>query len=144
MRAKFTDGSDYDTLLALFSINPVAVLSCDNNSGPNGKTSSLNYPLVSNNTYLIEVDGVNGAIGNLSLNYSLVTRPALKALSPTQGMNHVQVIGHPAMHFTLQQSTNLLNWTSILTTNSPTTVFDYMDAGSAGVPGRFYRALMLP
>jgi hypothetical protein len=48
------------------------------------------------------------------------------------------------MHFTIQASTNLVNWVPLVTTNAPGGLFDYIDTTSPGVPQRFYRALMLP
>ena len=70
-----TDGSSYDTVLAVYrgsgadfaSLIPVA---CDNNSGSNGLTSSLHFITTSGTTYFIVVDGVGGASGRCVLNYT--------------------------------------------------------------------------
>jgi len=73
-----TDGSSYDTLLAVYtSDNPptgyadLIEVACDNNSGSNGLTSALQFSADKSRTYYIVVDGVNGARGTARLNYSL-------------------------------------------------------------------------
>jgi hypothetical protein len=145
-----TDGSSYDTVMAVFRRNPtnsslLQLINCDNNSGANGKTSALGYSAIAGQTNYVEVDGLNGATGTLVLNYSLMNPAVLKSLGvTTQRAVHLQVNGLPSMHFTIQTSTNLLNWSALLTTNSASGTFDYIDNASPGIPRRFYRALMLP
>jgi hypothetical protein len=145
-----TDGSSYDTVMAVFKRNPtnsslLQLINCDNNSGSNGKTSALSYSAIAGQTNYVEVDGLNGATGTLVLNYSLMNPAVLKSLGvTTQRAVHLQVNGLPSMHFTIQTSTNLLNWSALLTTNSASGTFDYIDNASPGIPRRFYRALMLP
>src|SRR6185369_10037750 len=93
--------------------------------------------------YLV-VDGLNGAAGTLRLTYNLVTPASLSLIglsSATPG--HVRVVGRPGMRFTVQSSTNLLNWSALLTTNSATSIYDYVDP-TTNQPRRFYRAIMLP
>src|SRR5206468_603721 len=79
-----TDGSSYDTVMAVFrrsATNTAALelLACDNNGGTNGRTSSLNLPVQVGKTNYILVDGVNGATGVLQLNYSLATSTLIKS-----------------------------------------------------------------
>jgi hypothetical protein len=94
----------------------------------------------------VEVDGVNGVSGVLQLNYSLVNGAVLKSFSraPPQMAAHLQVVGLPNMRFTIQASTNFVNWVPVLTTNSATGIYDFIDQASPNIPHRFYRALMLP
>ena len=146
-----TDGSSYDTVLAVFRRSPtnsavLELLACDNDSGTNGKTSSLSLPVQAGKTNYIVVDGVNGATGILQLNYSLATTTIIKSLGVTaQRATHLQILGRPDLHFSLQVSTNLVNWTSLfITTNRPSGVFDYVDIDSVNLPRRYYRALLLP
>jgi hypothetical protein len=145
-----TDGSTFDTVMAVFTRSPTnpAVLvpvACDNNSGSNHLTSAVTFPVAAGQTNYVDVDGVNGVTGVLQLNYSLVTSASLKFLGQTaQGAPHFQVLGHAGMHFTIQASTNLANWVPLLTTNSPTATFDYVDATVPAPAQRYYRALLLP
>ena len=121
------------------------LLACDNNGGTNGRTSSLNLPVQVGKTNYILVDGVNGATGVLQLNYSLATSTIIKSLGVTaQGAQRLQVNGRTNLHFTIQASTNLVNWISLVTTTSATGLFEYVDNGSITVPRRFYRAVLLP
>lgn len=75
-----TDGSDFDTVLAAYTgpgtdYASLVPAGCDNDSGSNGKTSSLAIPVIGGTNYYIVVDGVNGASGIVQLNYSLAQPP---------------------------------------------------------------------
>lgn len=73
-----TEGSDYDTLLAVYTYDPPLTgyegllnVGCDNNSGTDGRAARLAVTVDAARTYLIVVDGVNGARGVAHLNYAL-------------------------------------------------------------------------
>ena len=53
------------------------------------------------------------------------------------------LVKHP-MRFTLQASSNLVSWVSLVTNTSASGSFDFTDTRSTNAPRRFYRALMLP
>jgi len=77
-----TEGSDFDTVLAVYtgpgtdfeSLVPVA---CDNDSGSNGKTSKTVFQATQDTVYYLAVDGVEGASGTTVLNYNLGVPPTL-------------------------------------------------------------------
>jgi hypothetical protein len=145
-----TDGSSYDTVMGIFKRSPtnasvLLLLNCDNNSGTNGRTSSMTVPVSGGTTNYILIDGVNGASGTLQLNYSLATSTILTSAGRTlAGANQIQVNGRVGLKFTLQASSDLVNWTSLLTTTTTNSIFTYTDLGSIGQSKRFYRALILP
>jgi hypothetical protein len=145
-----TDGSSYDTVMAVFRRSPTnpAVLqqiTCDNNSGANHLTSAMVFPVTAGVTNYVDVDGVGGATGTLQFNYSLVTSATLKSLGlNAHGSPHLQVNGRAGVHFTIQSSTNLVHWVPVLTTNSASGSFDFVDPASPVQPRKFYRALLLP
>ena len=145
-----TDGSSFDTVLAVFkrsatNATRLELLACDNDGGLDRHDSALQVPVQAGQTNFIIIDGVNGARGTLRLNYSLVTPSALSLLGLTsQQPGRVKVIGHPSMRFTLQSSSNLVDWTPLVTTNSGAAIFEFMDPVSVNAPLRYYRALMLP
>lgn len=87
-----TDGSAFDTVLAVYTYDPPLLgyaslrpVDCDNNGGANGLTSRLRIPCDAGRTYLIVVDGVNGARGITYLNYRLQTNPVVIVLPPLLG-----------------------------------------------------------
>jgi len=145
-----TEGSSYDTVMAVFrrsatNASILEMLACDNNGGTDGKDSSLNLPVETGKTNYVLVDGVGGATGILQLNYSLGTGTLLKYLGANTQGTHLQVVGQANLHFTLQCSSNMQNWTGLFTTNAVNGVFDYTDTtGFANAPVRFYRVLLLP
>jgi hypothetical protein len=144
-----TDGSSYDTVIAVFArltnSSMLQLLACDNNGGLDGRDSAVVIPVQAGRTNFIVIDGVNGATGVLRLNYSLVTPTLLVPMGTTlEGNSRVRVSARPNLRFTLQRSTNFQNWSSLVTTNSVSGVFDFIDTGSAALPGKYYRALLLP
>jgi hypothetical protein len=149
-RAYFnTDGSSYDTVIAAFTRmtnSPMLqYIDCNDNSGLDGRDSLLAFSVQAGRTNFIVIDGVNGAAGVLRLNYSLVTPTRLAALGKTaEGHSRVRVSGRAGQRFTLERSTNFQSWSSLITTNPASGVFDYADPGSAALPVKFYRAQSLP
>lgn len=82
-----TDGSDFDTVLAVYTFDPPLIgyaglipVACDHNSGTNGLTSRLEFAASKERTYLIVVDGANGTRGVAHLNYRLRTDTAPPAV----------------------------------------------------------------
>jgi hypothetical protein len=142
-----TDGSSYNTLLAVFVHTNATVprmLACDNNSGLDGRDSSLSLQVAAGLTNLVMVDGVNGQTGTLRLNYTLVTPSAITLPDMSGGTNIVRIATHAGARFSIQVSSNLLDWTPVLVTNSTSATFDYLDPVPPGSLQRFYKALMLP
>jgi hypothetical protein len=107
-------------------------------------SSSLSLSVSAGQTNYIQVGGVNGASGILQLNYSLATTTIIKSMSMTPQGQQLQIVGRPNLNFSIQASTNLANWVTLITTNSATGIFDYIDSDSVNLPRRYYRALILP
>jgi hypothetical protein len=105
----------------------------------------VSVPVEVGKTNYILVDGVNGASGILQLNYSLVTGTAIKLIGVTvDGAQHLQVSGRTNLHFRIEASADMLNWSSLITATSASGVYDYIDTSSVAVPKRYYRAVLLP
>jgi hypothetical protein len=144
-----TDGSTYDTVMAAYKRSPsnpsiLIQLNCDNNSGTNGHTSAMNFAVTGGTTNYILVDGVNGASGTLRLNYTLATSTILTPAGRTlDGANQIQVNGRANLKFTLQVSSDLTTWNSLITTTMTNSIYTYTDPGSIGQTKRYYRALIL-
>ena len=151
-----TDGSTFNTLLAVAYASQANILTCDTNSragmGVGGTaTSAVQVPVRANdNNNFIGVDGVGGASGSCTIHWMLFPAPTLSFLGRTPaGNNHLQVLGQTGqsnLHFAIQVSTDFVHWSSLLsiTTNSPTNLFDWTDTNSTRFVQRFYRASMLP
>ena len=147
-----TDGSTYDTVVAVFIRNPTnnqlirPPVACDNNSGIDHLDSSMSFPVLAGQTNYIVVDGVKSASGTLRLNFSLVTTASLSSQGFTPQRAHkLRVTSRVGAKFAIQTSSNLVNWTTLFTTtNAPTNPFDYIDASSTQAPVRVYRTQLLP
>jgi len=145
-----TDGSSFDTLLAVvLSNSPPQLLACDNNSGQGGTNSALTVAVEGGKTYLVGVDGVNGAWGRVVLNYNLDTNvnlsvPNVTTLGVTNNVYQLRVTGVGSNTFAIQVSTNLTSWTSLTTNSTSSSVYDYVDWRSTNFAKRFYRVKLLP
>jgi len=69
-----THNSNFDTLLAVYTgiaINDLAGIAANDNDGSAGNTSGVTFLAQAGTTYQIAVDGLNGATGQLQLDWSL-------------------------------------------------------------------------
>jgi hypothetical protein len=144
-----TDGSSYDTVLGVYTHSPtgqgLALLACDNNSGLDRRDSAVSVPVQAGQTNFVVIDGFNGASGVARLKCTLVTPGTLAPLGFTAPRAfQLRLTGQPAMRFTLQGSSNLVNWIPLVTNTSASGTFDFTDSRSTNMTRRFYRALMLP
>lgn len=62
---------------------------------------------------------------------------------PGPGVFQMHVDSTPGLPWAIQTSTDLVNWTSVLT-NQPGGAMDFVDAGAANSTSRFYRAWLVP
>ena len=126
--------------------NTVQELDCNDNAPTGGGTySQLAVPIKTGDTNIILVDGKYAASGTLVLNYSLIAPATLQAVGPDgTGGFRLRVVGYPGMNLTLESSSNLMDWTPQLSTNSLDEVFDYTDPASSLSSGKYYRAVLTP
>jgi hypothetical protein len=115
-----------------------------------GQTNTVNLPMTTNGNYtlFVQIDFYNWITesdksNNLSAPVpgvvSLANALRLAGVGLTNGGFRIAVFGQIGQDYTLQASTNLLNWVSLFTftcTNSPTYV---VDAAADNYPQRFYR-----
>jgi hypothetical protein len=81
-----TEGSDYDTVLAIYTspsdqvdYTKLAEVASDDNRGPDGRSAVVLFPTEAGVKYYVVVDGVNGATGLVRLRYEFATAPGLAA-----------------------------------------------------------------
>jgi len=142
-----TDGSNFDTLLAVYTgcctFATLTPVDCDNNSGTNGLASSLSFWATSNTVYYIAVDGVGGVTGTVKLNYRLLVQMMLTNLSSTTNSLTFQLNATPAWPFTVQRSTNFIDWSNFLTATSASGIYLFTDT-NLPPNRRFYRSMQTP
>jgi hypothetical protein len=71
-------GSDIATLLSVYTgsdIFSLRLVASDESSAPDGIHSLVRYPATSGTSYLVQVDGVSGAQGNINLNWRMGIPP---------------------------------------------------------------------
>lgn len=75
------------------------------------------------------------------VNAGIPAPAALSGASVTNGVFNLGVTGTPGINYTVQASTNLVNWLSIYTNSSP---FIFTDPYASNYPTRFYRTVSGP
>jgi uncharacterized membrane protein len=70
--------------------------------------------------------------------------PKLSVQSVTNGIPTLRVSGTQGPDFTMQASSNLVNWTAQFATNTPALPFVWTDTNANNLSVRFYRALIGP
>jgi hypothetical protein len=141
-----TDGSDFDTVLAVYvgpgsDLVSLESVACDNNSGADGKTSLVRFPATAGTTYFVAVDGVNGATGQVRLNYNLDVPFHLSAARIENGQFRLSLNAGVSGVYLIEGSTNLSNWFPVQTVQAPTGVIEFSDTNSKNFRRLFYRVV---
>jgi hypothetical protein len=109
-------------------------------------------PLVAqaDTTNLFRVRVTDNGAPNLSATqqFNVVVNPLAVPLVTTLALTNSQLrlalSGDFGPDYTVQATTNLVDWTNLFTTNSPTLPFNWTDTNAAGLLKRFYRVLLGP
>jgi hypothetical protein len=145
-----TEGSDFDTILAVYTwpgtiLAALENVACDNNSASDGKDSFVRFDATGGTTYYVVVDGVNGVTGTVRLSYSLDQPPvpvsAARALRSFAG----EFRATTQRNYRVQATVDLRQWVDLFTTNriiAPAFHFD--DPNAYRYRTRFYRAVPVP
>jgi hypothetical protein len=73
-----------------------------------------------------------------------LSAPEFQSFSVSNGQATMLIGGAAGYTYTVQASTNLTVWTTLLTTNPATLPFMWMDVGVTNFSQRFYRVLVTP
>jgi hypothetical protein len=85
-----TEGSDFDTVLAVYkgaSVSSLSLLSGNDNINSTNRQSALSFNGMAGTVYSIAVDGFNGAIGKLVLNVNPPTNDAFASCRVLSGIS---------------------------------------------------------
>ncbi len=144
-----TGGSDFDTLLAVYTGSAVSnltgVASNDDADPTNGVlTSSVVLTPAMGQTYQIAVDGYDGASGLISLRIvTVATRLSAPLLLPDRTFQ-LTLTGFPGATYEIDATTDLVAWTSLGMLTNTSGASTFADPAAATFDRRFYRALLKP
>ncbi len=145
-----TEGSDFDTVLAVYtgdslaSLVPVAV-SDDVDSSSGVLTSLLTWSPQVGRRYLIAVDGFDGASGKVSLSLAPWAPRAQNLQLTTEGVFQFRVPGLLQTTQTLESSTDPgCCWSPVPQWQVGGGIGTYMEWMPDGASRRFYRVVSLP
>lgn len=83
-----TDGSTFDTLLAVYTgsvLTNLVAVGCDDNSGLDGRDSQLMFPVSAGTNYQIMVEGAGGSSGTVVLNFANNQFPVISSIANQVG-----------------------------------------------------------
>jgi glucuronoarabinoxylan endo-1,4-beta-xylanase len=118
-------------------------------NGTNGIFTWRPLVIQADTTNLVSVQVTDNGTPNLSAtnNFTVIVnplvRPALESIAVSDGQISMVVNGTQGPDYTLLTSTDLINWQSLFTTNSPPLPFTLMDTNAADTM-RFYRIQLGP
>ena len=84
------------------------------------------------------------ATQSFSVFVSRPSQPGLTSPRLTNGQFTLLISGDTGPDYTVQSSTNLVDWLPIYSTNSPALPFQFLDSNSSNFSRRFYRVLLGP
>jgi hypothetical protein len=133
----FTWTAVTNTLPNGISINPVT----GELHGTPSQSGNFNITVNVSDTY---GQNTNRTLG-LFINGTTPPKPVLSA--PTRlsnGQFQFNFSGNPGQNYTLQASSDLVNWSSLITLNSSNSSYTFTDPAASGMPKRFYRVWVGP
>ena len=139
-----TTGSDYDTLLAIYTgtslSNLLEVASSDDDDPANAVlTSSLSFQAEAGHTYQVAVDGFDGAMGNLQLSLGYANLSLSDPAFLPDGTFSFLLNALPGRKHEVLKSRDLSTWdllTSLVATNTRVLIIDPSPTAASGL----YRA----
>jgi len=117
-----TAGSTFNTLLGVYtgsSVSALTLIASDNNSLGGTNRSFVSFYAIDGTTYNIAVDGYNGASARITLTLTSVGTVTAPYLSQMQRLSNNMIqftlTGDPARTYSIQGSSNLVNWDPLST-----------------------------
>jgi len=143
-----TEGSDFDTLLAVYTgsrITNLVFVAGDNDSGTN-KTSRLYFQAEAGTNYWVTVDGVNGQSGFFRLNWGTPgPGPRFESVTPLgDGSRQLALAGAIGDRYRIETAGDVQTWTNWMRLTNLTGRIQFIDAVTTDAPRRFYRAVLVP
>jgi len=140
-------GRNVSMILLAFSNSGISFQWDFNGTNIVGATNSslvlTNVQLNQSGTYFAQVSTAYTTVTSSNATFSVYASavPVMNAFafSPDSGVTF-SVTGVPAYHYSVQASTNLIDWVSLITNSSP---FNFTDT-NLNFPQRFYRSVYLP
>jgi hypothetical protein len=143
-----TAGSDFDTLLAIYTgsvLTNLSLVASSDDVSTNDPTSFVSFNALANRSYQIAVDGFNGAPGDIQLQIVMNGVVWLDTLKRDATGNVALSLTAPTGKLYLfQSSSDLVSWSSFepLTNANGRVTFIDRSLGNGG--RRFYRARQAP
>lgn len=142
-----TAGSEFDTVLAVHTgPNPpffTKTLGVNGDEYLGTKSSRVEFDAVTGQTYELEVDGENGAVGAISIRVGPVIRiTGINRASPSAVEIQAAVV--PKISYRLESSSDLTNWLIVDIQKPESGLMKMSDTTATGNPARFYRIAVVP
>jgi hypothetical protein len=144
-------GLNLNAQISLNGFVPTAVADVRSFGIPNDEAARTNGPAAARDisTNSLATAGTNFTYNFPPYSMTLLTlAPAAPRLQPIamqpNGQFQFQLQGQAGVPYVIQFSTNLINWSSVLTNTLSSNTFNWTDASATNATRRFYRAVWLP
>jgi len=141
-----TAGSSFDTLLGIYvgqSISNLTLIA-SNDDTPTLVTAEVAFRATAGTNYLIVVDGYNGASGDIALEL-VAGVPRLGPVTLLAGGElRVGIEGELGRLYTIEGSTDLVAWTSVVIVENTSGTLQFVDPEGSTLNHRFYRVVFEP
>jgi hypothetical protein len=143
-----TEGSNFDTLLAVYTgtrITNLVLVANDNDSGTN-KTSRLYFQAEAGTNYWVAVDGVDGQSGFYRLNWGTPgPGPQFRSLRKLpSGAKEIELWGLIGDRYHIETTGDFGTWTNWMRVTNFTGRLQFIDPVTNDNRRRFYRAVLVP
>ncbi len=143
-----TEGSNFDTLLAVFTgsrITNLTIVASDNDSGTNN-TSRLYFQALAGTNYWVAVDGVVGQSGFFRLNWGAPgPGPRFGGIRPlADGSKQLDLAGSIGDRYRIETTGDFQTWSNWMRLTNLTGRIQFIDPVNSAEPRRFYRAVLVP
>ena len=140
-----TEGSTYDTRLGVFASPLTATptnLACNDDWSSSNQFSRVQFLSQTGAVYFVAVEGPSY---QQTLRVTCAIEPLLFTPLRTNGIIQLRSEVAPALSYRLQASSDLLAWSTILSTNlSVTSAIVHLDPAFTNLPRRFYKLIPGP
>jgi hypothetical protein len=141
-----TEGSTFNTVLAVYegtSLETLRAVTANNDFG-SAQFSRVVFSAVGERPYLLVVDGVNTAVGDIRLTIGPLDYPRLFARSILETEVILELQGEVGRIHRVEVSDDLATWLPVHTQTLGTASIVLSVSRSPGDSPRFYRAIQLP